>query len=92
MLPRRERHHSWATAFLQPQCFNSHSREGATEPIDYRRSDVIRVSIHAPVRERRALDVYSGFPILVSIHAPVRERREVKEVIRITGLFQFTLP
>ena len=53
--------------------FNSRSREGAT---DYRIRFVrrIKVSIHAPVRER--LNIYSavGCCHKVSIHAPVRER------------------
>ena len=38
-------------------------------------NEYARVSIHAPVRERREVSWIDSDRVIVSIHAPVRERR-----------------
>ena len=53
--------------------FNPRTREGATRQ-DKRSPVRAMVSIHAPVRVRRADDAGDGRCCLVSIHAPVRVR------------------
>ena len=59
------------------QCFNSRSREGATQSIEIRYAST-RVSIHAPVRERQKRKRNRRLERAVSIHAPVRERHKSK--------------
>ena len=61
--------------------FNSRTREGATEELDYYFPRPF-VSIHAPVKVRlipKSLYPYSG----VSIHAPVKVRQK-KKICRVT--------
>ena len=56
-------------------CFNSRSREGATGECPVSPHIYIKVSIHAPVRERHRRIPHGISVCVVSIHAPVRERR-----------------
>ena len=53
------------------QCFNSRSREGATQSIEIRYAST-RVSIHAPVRERRSRRA-KAVPMSVRFNSRSRE-------------------
>ena len=55
-------------------------------------SNVSRISIHAPLRERRGLEKDLKTKDLISIHAPLRERPVLNNGQYDVCIFQSTLP
>ena len=53
---------------------------------------IVRISIHAPVRERPFRFDLNAAILPISIHAPVRERHAVLLGVPLAMVFQFTLP
>ena len=51
--------------------FNPRSHEGS-DPVDAHETQVVRISIHAPVKGATTNDLYYVCPIYISIHAPVK--------------------